>query len=206
MLKPEAERLGLDTETVLVTDVGRHYMPPLFFDVALGESSAGETFVEIGETLLGAKVKITRALSIDAGNRVIETTERLIEYDYLIVTLGSRYGWDDPKYPGLDKYGHHNYALEGALELRSALASFKGRRLVPELPYRCGIYPYEAATALTSYLKKREVIVKTVIMTPEAKPTTILGDNISSMRSSFLDKLGIEFVQHKGLQEVTVCP
>ncbi len=71
MFKPEAERLGLDTEAVLVTDVGMHHMPQLFFDVALGESSAGETFVEIGETLLSAKVKIARVLSIDAGNRAL---------------------------------------------------------------------------------------------------------------------------------------
>ncbi len=203
---PEAERLGLNVETILVTNIGRHYMPPLFFDVALGESSSDETYVELGETLLGAEVRVAEVLSIDAGNRVVETTKGSINYDYLIVALGSRYGWDDPKYPGLNKFGHHNYTLEGALSLRSELAAFKGGRLVilvPELPYRCGIYPYEAATALTSYLRRKGVNVETVILTPEAKPTTILGDDISSLWLNFLEKLGIEFIQHKGLQEIT---
>lgn len=123
MLKPEAERLGLNIETILVTDVGRHYMPLLFFDVALGESSSSETYVELGETLLGAKVRVAKVLSINAGNRVVETTEGPVNYDYLIVALESRYGWDDPKYPGLNAFGHHNYTLEGALSLRSALAA-----------------------------------------------------------------------------------
>ncbi|MEB3851808.1 MAG: hypothetical protein LRS49_04405, partial [Desulfurococcales archaeon] len=34
-----------DVEVAVVTKSQRHYMPPLFFDVAIGEAEPGETFV-----------------------------------------------------------------------------------------------------------------------------------------------------------------
>ncbi len=206
MFMPEARRLGLDVEVILVNDKPRHYMPPLFFDVALGEAGASETYVELGGRLLDAEVRVARVEWIDAGERIVHTNAGPVDYDYLVVALGSKYGWDDPRYPGLAAYGHHNYDEEGAVRLRDALRSFRGGKLVvlvPELPYRCGIYPYEAATTFTALLRRRGVKVETVVVTAEGRPTNILGDDISRLWKGIMDEMGIELVQHNGLEEVT---
>jgi sulfide:quinone oxidoreductase len=205
-LAVEAGRNGVDVEITLITKEPRHYMPPLFFDVAMGEASPEETYAPIEnlERYFGVKVVVDPVARIDAENhRVITETGISYEYDYLVVALGSTQEWG--KYPGLDRAGYHNYTLEGAVQLREALRRFRGGEvvvLIPETPYRCGIYPYEVATVLGVSFRNAGIKAHITILTPDPKPVTPLGKDIHSMWFEAFEELGIDYVVHKGLQEV----
>lgn len=202
----EARKQGLDVEVTLITKESRHYMPPLFFDVAMGEAAPEETYAPIEnlEKYYGAKVIVDPVTGIDAANHTVFTASgKTVEYDYLIVALGTTQEWN--KYPGLAEAGYHNYTLEGAIRLRDALRRFKGGNiviLIPEAPYRCGIYPYEVATVLGQSFKNAGIDAKITILTPDPKPVTPLGKDIHKMWFDAFEELGIEYIVHKGLQEV----
>ncbi|MGC8569189.1 MAG: hypothetical protein ACP5LW_04215 [Nitrososphaeria archaeon] len=105
-----------DYEITVVEKTPYHFMPPLFFDVALGYTTPEKTRAPI-KGLESREVKVIQeeAISIDLKNRKVKTTNQSIDYDYLVVSLGTDNGCN--AYPGLDKDGYHNYDLDGAVPL-----------------------------------------------------------------------------------------
>ena len=206
LIAEEAKRRDVDVEVTLVTDSDKHFMPPLFADVALGEVSPDDAYVSIAglSKYFGVNVVIDPVVSIDAANRRVSLKSgKSIDYDYLVVALGVKYDWG--KYPGLSTEGFHNYTLDGAIELRKALSAFKGGNvviLVPETPYRCGIYPFEMATMLGAYFKNTGIKASVTVLSADAKPVTPLGKDIHRMWFEAFEEYGVNFVVHKGLQEV----
>ncbi len=195
---------GVEAEVTLITDSEWHEFQPLYADVAFGTATPEEVRAPIASLeRLGVRVRIEKVTRIDAGNRTVETERGRYQYDYLVVSLGVRYGWD--AYPGLDRYGVHNYTLEGALEMAKALRSFRGGRvviLVPEVPHRCGMYPYEAATQIAEAMRNRGLKGEVILMGREDRPMTPLGPDVSETWRARLEELGVEIVKHDGLQEV----
>ena len=192
-------------EITLVTNNPYHEFQPLYFDVAMGTAKPEEVQAPI-ESLrrYGVNVVIDNVESIDAANRAVRTQKHgLMGYDYLIVSLGVRYGWE--AYPGLAEAGYHNYTLDGARQLARALARFKKGRLVllvPETPHRCGMYPHEAVTTFAELFRERGAQVEVAIVTPEKSPMGGLGPDFPKLWLPKYEKLGIERVIHNGLQEI----
>ncbi len=182
MLKTESARMGKDLDVTLVTASERHYMPPLWSEVALGTASVDETWAPIknAERVYGFNVLVDPVKKIDLKAKNVETEGgENLSYDYLVISLGTAYGWSD--YPGLDKYGFHNYTAEGALELKEALYNFKGKKivfLVPELPFRCGIYPLEMALNLRAYFEARGQHPEIKILYPGDALKMALGEGL----------------------------
>jgi len=156
-LTAELSKHGVDAEVTLVTKEEKHYMPPLFFDVAMGEAAPHETYAPITalEQRYGVKVVVDPAEKIDAANRVVVTKGGAkLDYDYLIVALGTTQEWG--KYPGLAEEGYHNYTLEGAIEFRKALSQFKGGDLVIlRVPLQVWNLPVRASHRAGSELQER---------------------------------------------------
>ncbi|WP_297535109.1 FAD-dependent oxidoreductase [Thermococcus sp.] len=206
-LKAEADRLKLDVDVTMVTASERHYMPPLFMEVALGSAEGYETWAPIknAEKVYGFKVDIDKVTEIDLDNRRVKTEGgRVYDYDYLVLGLGIKYVWD--KYKGLAEHGYHNYTLEGALELRRALYNFRGGKViiyVPELPYRCGIYPFEMGLALRAYFEVRGLDVDIKVVHPSDGPARSLGPTVSRFFEREFEKARVEFVHHDGHEKIT---
>jgi sulfide:quinone oxidoreductase len=127
-----------------------------------------------------------------------------LEYDYLFITSGVRYAFD--AVPGLDRYGYHNYTLEGAKRMREALKNYRGGRivmLVPELPFRCGCYPFEMVGKLLYFARRKD---------PSAEVHLVTVFDEKQMRQMFKDvyrqfrkihkKLGIVYHAGKKVKEV----
>ncbi len=182
MLATESRRMGQDLEVTLVTASERHYMPPLWSEVALGTASVDETWAPIqnAERVYGFKVLVDPVKTLDLdGKKVLTEGGKTLPYDFLVLSLGTAYGWSD--YPGLDRYGFHNYSPEGALELKKALFGFKGKKivfLVPELPFRCGIYPLEMALNLRAYFEARGQEPEIQILLPANAVRAGLGEGL----------------------------
>ena len=207
-LKAEADRLKLDVDVTMVTASERHYMPPLFMEVALGSAEAHETWAPIknAEKVYGFRVDIDRVTKIDLDNRQVKTEGgKVYDYDYLFLGLGVKYAWD--KYKGLAEHGYHNFTLEGALELRKALYEFRGKRVViyaPEVPYRCGIYPYEMGLALRAYFETKGLNdVEIKVVHPGDGPARSLGPTVSRFFEKEFEKARVEFIHHDGHERIT---
>ncbi|MEB3773789.1 MAG: FAD-dependent oxidoreductase [Desulfurococcales archaeon] len=199
------ESIGLDVETVMVTADPWHDFQPLYADLALGMIDKEKIRASVENfKRFGARIIVDKATNIDAANRkvTLQSGEEL-EYDYLIVSLGTKYGWN--AYPGLAEAGVHNYTMEAAEEMRSELAKFKGGTivvLVPETPHRCGMYPYEVATHLAETYRNRGVKVDVKLLSPGDVPLGPLGPDISRAWKERMDRVGVEFVSIKRLDEV----
>jgi sulfide:quinone oxidoreductase len=194
-----------NVKITLITDSEWHYFHPLYVDVAFNGLDPEATRGPItGLSRFGVEVLVDPAVKIDAANRTVLTKSgKKIQYDYLIVSLGVKYGWD--AYPGLNRYGYHNYTVEGALELRKALQSFRGGRiviLVPEWPVRCGMYPYEISTMIAEAFKARGIKSEVVLMDLSKEPLGGLGPDVSRVWKERLELAGVEHVVHNGLTEV----
>jgi sulfide:quinone oxidoreductase len=148
----EAKKAGIEVEHTIVTNNPWHYFPAFFPDVALGEAEPDDVKAPVRNIAeaYGARLVLDTVTKVDPANRLVVTEkgERL-SYDYLFVCLGTRYGWED--YPGL---------LEAAVEMRKALAGFKGGDivvLVPEFPHRCPGYPFEVLGRLVYHARRRGI-------------------------------------------------
>ena len=204
----EAKRLGIDVDVTMVTASERHYMPPLFMEVALGSASPEETWAPIknAERVYGFNVDIDRVTEIDLANRQVKTEGgKTYDYDYLFLGLGVKYVWD--KYRGFAEYGYHNYTLEGALELHKALSEFKAGKIViyaPEGPHRCGIYPYEMSLNLRMYFEHRGIEdVEITVVHPDKRPAIGLGPDLVRFFEREMEKANVNFIHNEGHVEIT---
>ncbi|MEB2835729.1 MAG: FAD-dependent oxidoreductase [Desulfurococcales archaeon] len=208
-LSEQVRGFGFDAEITLVNKDEWHYMPPLWMDVALEGIPLDETRAPIRNLeKYGVRVVVDEAVKIDPANRRVSLAGGdSLEYDYLIVALGSRNGWE--AYPGLAEAGYHNYDPEGAVEFNKALREFPGGRvviLVPEMPYRCGTYPMEFATVLGYRLATRGInpdITLVVPMAPNgATPVEGLGPDIAKLWLKYFEKYNVKVIPHKGFERV----
>jgi len=196
---------GVDAKVTIIEKSTYHYMPPLFFDVALGYARPEETRAPIQNMMkYGINIVVDEAQSIDAANRTVIGARGKYSYDYLVVALGTDYGWS--AYPGLDKEGVHNYDLEGAIKMKEALNQVKDGQnitiLVPETPYRCGIYPYEAATVIPAFFRTRNKKVSVRLIDPMPAPASPLGPSISRFLLEELEEHGVEYHPNSKFREV----
>ncbi|MGC9210281.1 MAG: NAD(P)/FAD-dependent oxidoreductase [Acidilobus sp.] len=202
-----AKKYGADVQVTVIEKGLYHLMPPLFFDVALGYATPDDARAPVQNmTKYGINVVVDEVQSIDAANRTVVGSKGKYQYDYLVVALGTENGWS--AYPGLDKDGVHNYDLEGAIKMREALTQVKDGQnitiLIPELPFRCGIYPYEAATALSAFFKARNKKVSIRLVDPMPSPAASLGPSISRFLLDQLQQLGVEYHPNSKFREVDV--
>ncbi len=196
-LAKRAAESGVKLNVTLVSELPYHDFQPLYADIALGMTVPDKVRAPVSSfSRFGAKIVNDTATQIDAANRKVKLASgKELSYDYLIVSVGTKYMWN--KYPGLQEAGYHNYTMEGAFELRNALMKFKGGKiviLVPEVPHRCGMYPYEAATYLASVYRNRGINAEVTLITPGDKPLGPLGPDISRAWKEKLDETGVEFV------------
>ena len=204
----EAHHSGLDVDLTVITNSEYHYFPAFFPDVALGEAEPDDVRAPVSKLaeLYGAKLVIDEVVKVDAGDRKVSTASgKSFEYDYLFICLGTGYAWD--RYPGLKEASKHNYTLEGALELRKALAEFKGGDivvLVPEFPHRCPGYPFEVLGRLVIHARRRGVkaSVKLVHVVPMEMALSHLFDLARTWHAIHEEIGDIEYIMGKQLDHV----
>ncbi|MEB3755578.1 MAG: FAD-dependent oxidoreductase [Desulfurococcales archaeon] len=200
---------NIDAEVTLVNKDEWHYMPPLWMDVAIEGMPVEETRAPIkGLEAYGVNVIISKVENIDPANREVQLDNgEKLTYDYLIIGLGARNGWE--AYEGLEEEGYHNYDPEGAVELYRQLLNFKGGKLVlavPEVPYRCGIYPMEFVTYIGYNFKTRGINAEIVLSVPRmpdgSTPIQALGPDIAKLWMKYINKYGIKVKPHNGFVKV----
>lgn len=106
----------------------------------------------------GVRIINSNVLKIDPSSRLVKTSTKSFEYDYLIVALGAELSPE--KIPGLSGRDHHIYELEDAIRFGKALRSFSGGAIavgVSSLPFKCPAAPYESALFIDYYFRRKGI-------------------------------------------------
>ncbi len=149
-----------EAEITLVDKTGRHVYQPGFVYVAF-ETLAPRKLVRDERRLLRKRVRLVlgEAVRIDPEARRVHLADgTMLDYDRLVIALGARLTPDE--LPGYTEAAQHFYSLEAASQLRSALESFRGGKVVvtvASVPYKCPPAPSEAACQLDYYFTRRGI-------------------------------------------------
>ena len=123
----------------------------------------------------GVVFQHARVTGVDRDSRVLETSGGKIGYDYLMLSPGIDYMWD--QVPGLWE-GRHDIPIAFKpgpehLHLKETIDKFEGgvfALCIPEGPIRCPPGPYERIAMIAYNFKKRGLKAKLIVLDANAKP------------------------------------
>jgi len=182
---------------VLVEKNSVHAFAPSFLWLMTGDRKPEQITREVRQLVRpGIEIIHEEARRLDLTNGRIETTEKSLTYDYLIVTLGAELA--PQLIPGLSEEAHTFFTLEGAQNLRQTLGHFQGGKIVlviSALPYKCPGAPHEGAMLIADFFQKRGLRDKTDIhlFTPEGQPMPVAGPELGAAVRQMLEAKGISF-------------
>ncbi len=195
-----ASRLGKwgqpgEFEVVLVDRSEWHEFRPSYLWVATGKREPDEIRrpLTLLEERYGTRVLQATVTGIRPDANTVETDQGSLEYDYLIVALGSELV-EDAAVAGYEA----PWELAHALALRERLRHFNGGRVVVgplSWPYRCPPAPFEVAFMLKYLAEQRGVAERTriTVFHPWAQPMETFGPQMVEGFRKFLDDFGVGF-------------
>jgi sulfide:quinone oxidoreductase len=190
-LLPEENRI------VLVERDPYHVFAPSFLWLMTGERRPDQIRRDLRSLVLtGIEVELAEAQIIDIGNHHVQTSTRMLHYDYLVVSLGAELAPET--IPGLLESAQTFYTFDGALKLNDALKSIPGGRVavvVSALPYKCPGAPHEGAMLITDFFRKRGLSQKVEVhlFTPEPQPMPVAGPALGEAVKQMLGNNGVAF-------------
>jgi sulfide:quinone oxidoreductase len=142
---------------------------------------------------------------INTAERKIKTENSEINYDYLIIALGTEL---EKKYLNGSHPGVHNfYTYEGAQKLRNELMKIQSGEIIiaiESLPYKCPGAPYEAAMLISDLIRSRGLKSKITVSlyTPETQPLPVAGPELGKSIADLLKNKGIKFHPLNQIKEI----
>ena len=199
------ERLGDHHRVVLVEREAAYVFAPSLLWLLTGDREPAAVSRPM-ERLTSRGVEVVRGEveAMDAVNRSVTVSGKVIAADWLVVALGADLAPE--AVPGLAQAGHNFYTLDGATAFRDAFARFDGGRiaLLTATPaYKCPAAPYEAAMLIEAALRKRGLRERTQVdlYTAEPGPMGVTGPENSAAVRQMVESHGVTY--HP--EHVTVC-
>ena len=140
---------------------------------------------------------------IDLKGRTVKTPSQTINYDKLVIALGTEFAFD--QVPGLEAYSHNAYSIEGALKLRDAVDSFDDGTIaigISRLPIKCPPAPYELALLSEEHFRRTKKRVEIYFFTPETHPIPAAGTVIGKQVERLMNSRGIKYLPKTKLAKV----
>src|SRR3990170_3231100 len=170
-------RLPGEHRVVLVEKNPQHAFAPSFLWLMTGDRQPEQITRNVRDLLKpGIDLVEAEVRAIDVKARQVETADRSLVFDYLVIALGAELAPDI--IPGLADSAHSFYTLDGAARLRNALDTFTGGTIalvVSALPYKCPGAPHEGAMLLADAFSRRgqRDRVEVHLFTPEPQPMPV---------------------------------
>jgi len=141
------------------------------------------------------QIHVGRGLGLNEVAGTDGANEAIYPYDYLVLATGARLELSD--LPGLteaqDKW-HHFYSPEGSLQLREALSTFEGGRIVVTvggIPYRCPPAPLEFTFLLDEWLRKHNLRQRTELHYLYPLPRVFPIESVAEVAAPLLEERGV---------------
>ncbi len=183
-----------EVEITLITERPYQIYEPGYLYLIFNRLGEDELKRDIKE-LLDPNVKLVtdRAIRIDTENQRVICENNDFDYDYLVIATGSRITPEE--IPGLRDAGHWFYDMEGSVRLRSALANFRGGKIVVSVmgvPHKCPVAPIEVTFILHDFLKRRGVRDRSQIVYTYPINKIFIMDSVIEMIEPMFEEKGIE--------------
>ncbi len=124
-------------------------------------------------------------------------SQAVYPYDYLVLATGARlFPSDLPGLAGTEGKWHHFYSAEGSLQLRQALHTFEGGRIVITvggIPYRCPPAPLEFTFLLDEWLRKRGLRDRTEIHYLYPLPRVFPIESVAEVATPLLEERQVNY-------------
>jgi sulfide:quinone oxidoreductase len=198
-------RSGLDVDVTVIDRTTVTFLGAELPFVVIGERTPDDA-ARTAAALVRAGIRFIKGAveEIDVAARAVRTSAGTVEYDSLIIALGSDYDWDAT--PGsADAYSF--YDVDTAQRLRDRLEDFAGGSIVVAVagsPIKCPPGPFEAAMVLDWWLQQRglRTASKLHVAFPEPAPLAVAGPEASARMAAELASRGIAL--HPGVSVVSV--
>ncbi len=154
---------------------------------------------------LGINILQSEIKKIDLLEKQIITNEKILNYDYLIISLGVDY--HPETVPGFKNYAYNIYEFEDVVKLQKKLQEFKKGNIIlfiSSTPYRCPPAPYETIFLLEEYFRKKGLSSKVnlTIVTPETTPEPLAGPRVGQSLRNMLAERGIELITEANILKI----
>jgi len=203
-----------EAEITLIDSTGKHvYMPGWLYLPFNQLSAQSDQLIRPERDLLNHHVHLVigDVQKIDTQNRELHVrqsvgldeivgtggaSEAVYPYDYLVLATGARLVPAD--LPGLvegEGKWHHFYSAEGSLQLREALRTFEGGRIVITvggIPYRCPPAPLEFTFLLDEWLHKRGLRDQTEIHYLYPLPRVFPIESVAEVATPLLEERNVK--------------
>lgn len=200
-----------DLEVTLIDQDFTHFQGFTLPWIMRGWRTAEQATLTPSDQALDGVHTITGTVTtIDTQRKKVLGEHFAADYDALMVALGAR---NNPgKVPGLAEaaaagVAHHFYSIVEADHARHALKNFAGGNvavLIPSLPYRCPVAPYEGAMLIHDYLIEhgRRTHTQIDIFTVEPQPMPSAGTGPGRKLMRLLEDAQIGFHPNMQCQSV----
>ena len=167
--------LAPDAEIILLERYPFFVSGPSHIDYSVGIKrleDATRSYYSLREK--GIKVIKTEVGGILPEENKVVTSKGSLTYNHLLISTGIRMA--DEEILQLSEnpaYNAHTWELEGTIELRRRIETFKGGKVVvsvPSAPFKCPPGPYETACLLDEFFKKKGVTADISVVDSNDKP------------------------------------
>lgn len=192
-----------DAEVTMVSrDAGHLYQPGLLY-VPFGWMRP-EDLIRPQRSLLDRRIRFVQdtVQAIDPASRTLRLSSGAMTADVIVLATGARLVPEEV--PGLAA-AHHFYTLEAAMQLRQALAGFRGGHIVvgvAGVPYRCPPAPLEFALLLEWELRRRGLRGATKLTYVSPLPRAFPIESVADVVEPVMTRRGIELAPFFNVEEV----
>lgn len=184
-----------EAEITLIDKSGYHVFQPSQLWVMMGQREPDN--IRRPLKLLerkGVKVLVDEVKSIKPEEHTVQTGSGNLNYDYLIVALGSIP--EPEKIPGYVENVCTPWTIDGALKCRRLLAGFRGGSIIiapVSWPYKCPPAPFEVAFMVKYLAEQRKVKADVTVTHFWKEPMEPFGPMMVGAFKKFLDQYGVGF-------------
>jgi len=191
-----ARRLGGEAEVTLVDKTGRHLYPPSLLWVMTGLRRVDDIQRPLSRLeRRGINVVVAEVREIVPDEGRVETSQGPLEYDYLVVALGSVARPEKAAVPGSRECTP--WTTTGAEECRRLLAGLRrgGRVVVTAwgFPYKCPPGPFEAAFLVKYLLEQRGAPGEVTVAHFWREPMEPFGPQLVKVFRAFMERYGVAY-------------
>lgn len=197
--------MGHGMQVTVVDRLSHHYYSPAFPFLMIGERKPEEVMRKLTGLVKKEIEFINNEIKlIDLKNQQVITNQQILEYDYLIISLGVEY--HPETVPGFSEFALNAYQFEDMININKRLNSFDSGQIVlfiSSLPYKCPPAPYEMIFLLDQFFRKRGLRnkVKLTLVTPDYSPEPLAKPRVGQSVRRMMDEKNIElFTEAKVLK------
>jgi len=191
------KHLGKEHRIFLVDKRTRYEFTPSYLWVMMGWREQNQILKDLNRlSKKGISYLNAEVTEIDPENRLVKTSVKDLNYDYLVVSLGADLVPDT--LPGFSDAAYNIYDLGHLTRLKEALNQFSHGTLavlISSMPFKCPAAPYEAALLADYFLRKKGVRrnVSIRVYTPEPLPMPVAGSVVGNAIKKILEHRDIGF-------------